>query len=125
MDIFMPAFLILLGLAASAFFSGIETGLISLNRMRLYHEVEHKNRRAIILSTFLEKTEKLLGTTLAGTNFFNVLVAVASAILAKRLFGTSFAIDFSTALISAVVVLVIAESVPKSLYRHYPHRLCL
>ena len=125
MDIYAPALLIPLGLAASAFFSGIETGLISLNRLRLYHEVEHKNRRAIILSTFLENTEKLLGTTLAGANFFNVMVAVASAMLAKRLLGDSFAVDFSTMLISSAVVLVVAEIVPKSLFRHYPPRLCL
>jgi putative hemolysin len=116
---------IVLGLIASAFFSGIETGLISLNRVRLRHEVEHKNRRALSLSTFVENTEKLLGTTLAGSNTCNVLIAVSSAALAMHLFGKSFTVDLTATLVSSIVVLVVAELVPKLLFRHYPHRLCL
>jgi putative hemolysin len=114
-----------LGLIASAFFSGMETGLISLNRVRLRHEVERKDRRALIVSRFVENTEQLLGTTLAGTNLCNVLVAVASAALAVRVWGDGYLVSFTTTLVSAAVVLVVAEIVPKLLFRHYPHRLCL
>ena len=42
--------IIVLGILGSAFFAGAETGLISLNRVRLRHEVERKSRRAIILN---------------------------------------------------------------------------
>src|SRR5437867_12347814 len=91
--------LIALGVLASAFFSGMETGLISLNRVRLRHEVERKDRRALILNRFIENTEQLLGTTLAGTTLCNVLVAVARSALAIRVFGPGYVIDVSTALV--------------------------
>ncbi len=115
---------ILFGLIASAFFSGMETGLISLNRVRLRHEVERKDRRALIINRFVEDSEQLLGTTLAGTNLCNVAVAIASAALAVRLFGAGYLVDLTTTVISSAVVLVLAETVPKSLFRRYPHRLC-
>lgn len=116
---------ILFGLVASAFFSGMETGLISLNRVRLRHEVERKDRRALIINRFVEDSEQLLGTTLAGTNLCNVTVAIACAALAARLFGAGYLVDLTTTVISSAVVLVAAETVPKSLFRRYPHRLCL
>jgi putative hemolysin len=116
---------ILFGLIASAFFSGMETGLISLNRVRLRHEVERKERRALIINRFVDNTEQLLGTTLAGTNLCNVLVAIASSAVAVRLFGEGPLVNLTTTLVSAAVVLVAAEIVPKLLFRHYPHRLCL
>ena len=77
--------IIVLGILGSAFFAGAETGLISLNRVRLRHEVERKSRRAIILNGFVENTERLLGTTLFGTNLANVLVGVYASVLATRL----------------------------------------
>jgi CBS domain containing-hemolysin-like protein len=116
---------IVFGLIASAFFSGMETGLISLNRLRLRNEVERKDRRALIINRFVEDTEQLLGTTLTGTNLCNVLVAVASSALTIRFFGEGYLVDLSTTLVSAAIVLVLAEIVPKSLFRHFPHRLCL
>ncbi|MCG3149308.1 MAG: hypothetical protein PCFJNLEI_02768 [Verrucomicrobiae bacterium] len=114
-----------IGLIGSAFFSGMETGLISLNRLRLRHEVERKNRRAIIINGFVENSERLLGTTLAGNNLCNVVLAVASSALTLRLFGDGFAIDITTTLVSAAVVLVVGEIVPKTLSRRYSHRVCL
>src|SRR2546422_10780215 len=125
MDYFWLISTILIGLITSVFFSGMETGLISLNRVRLRHEVERKDRRAMILNRFIENTEQLLGTTLAGTTLCNVLVAVVSSALAMKLFGQGLATDLTTTMISAAIVLVIAEIVPKSLFRHYSHRLCL
>src|SRR2546422_6483978 len=124
MDYFWLISTILIGLITSGFFSGMETGLISLNRVRLRHEVERKDRRALILNRFIENTEQLLGTTLAGTVLRNVLVAVASSAATARLFGGGYVVDLSTTLVSSAVVLVIAELVPKLMFRHYAHRLC-
>src|SRR5262245_1022664 len=52
MDYLWLILMILIGLVVSGFFSGMETGLISLNRVRLRHEVERKDRRALILNRF-------------------------------------------------------------------------
>ena len=112
------------GLIVSAFFSGMETGLISLNKVRLRHEVERNNRDAILINGFVEHTERLLGTTLAGSLLCNVIIAVTASAVAARWFGEGWAIDLTTTLVSSAVVLVIAENVPKLLFRQYAHRLC-
>jgi len=118
--------IIVLGILGSAFFAGAETGLISLNRVRLRHEVERKSRRAIILNGFVENTERLLGTTLFGTNLANVLVGVCASVFAAHLFHSdNFGLDFAVTIVASGFLLVFGEIVPKSLFRHYPHRLCM
>jgi CBS domain containing-hemolysin-like protein len=113
------------GLIASAFFSGMETGLISLNRLRLRHEVENQNRRARIIHSFVENSERLLGTTLAGTNLSNVVVGVVGSALMMRWWGEHYVVDIVTTLLIGAIVLVIGEITPKLLFRQYSHRLCL
>ncbi|HTS20105.1 MAG TPA: hemolysin family protein [Verrucomicrobiae bacterium] len=126
MEILHYLLVILLGVLASAFFAGAETGLISLNRVRLRHEVERKNRRAIILNGFVENSERLLGTTLFGTNLANVLVGVYVSVLAVRLCHTQrFWVQFVAAVVASGLLLVFGEIVPKTLFRHYSHRLCM
>ena len=107
-------FIILLGVLISAFFAGAETGLISLNRVRLRHEVERKNRRAIILNGFVENTERLLGTTLFGTNLANVLVGVYASVLVTRLFRTeNFWVEFAATFVASALLLVFGELFPR------------
>lgn len=126
MEIFWDIVIIFLGLAGSAFFAGAETGLISLNRVRLRHEVERKNRRAIIINGFVENSERLLGTTLLGTTLANVLVGVFASALAAHCFGReNFWVDFGATLVASAVLLIVGEIVPKTLFRHYAHRLCM
>jgi putative hemolysin len=126
MTIFWHIALILLGILGSAFFAGTETGLISLNRVRLRHEVERKNRRAIILNGFVENNERLLGTTLLGTSLANVLVGVfASALAAHLLDHSNFWVDLATTLVASSMLLIVGEIVPKTLFRHYAYRLCM
>lgn len=117
--------LILVGLASSFFFAGIETGMISLNRLRLRHDVERRHRRAIHLNGFLENSEQLLGTTLVGNNLSNVLIAVGASSLAAGIFGASYAVELATTIVTAAVVLVVGEISPKSLFRRYSYRLCM
>lgn len=126
MTIFWYITFIVFGILGSAFFAGAETGLISLNRVRLRHEVERKSRRAIILTGFVENNERLLGTTLLGTNFANVLVGVFASALAAHLLGhKNFWLDFAATIVASSILLIIGEIVPKTLFRHYAYRLCM
>jgi CBS domain containing-hemolysin-like protein len=126
MGIFWHVLMIFLGILASAFFSGAETGLISLNRVRLRHEVERKNRRAMILNGFVENSERLLGTTLLGNNLANVLVGVFASAVAAHCYGReNFWVNLGATLSASAVLLVLGEIVPKTLFRHYAHRLCM
>ena len=68
--------LYLLGcLMTAAFFAGMETGLLSVNRML----VQSKSERSLFAKAvefLLTKPERLLGTTLIGHNVANVTAAV-------------------------------------------------
>lgn len=117
---------IIVGVAASAFFAGLETGLISLNRLRLRHEVERKNRRAVIIDGFVENTERLLGTTLLGNSLANVLVGVYASALAVQLLGPRRVwVGLIATVVASALLLVFGEIAPKTLFRRYAHRLCM
>ena len=58
MELVIQFLLIGFGVLASAFFAGYETGLISLNRVRLHHDAERHNRRAVILETFVTNPDR-------------------------------------------------------------------
>src|SRR6202451_251861 len=99
--------IIVLGILGSAFFAGAETGLISLNRVRLRHEVERKSRRALIINGFVENTERLLGTTLLGNSLANVLVGVYASLLARHLFSQDNVwSNLSATLVASAILLV-------------------
>jgi putative hemolysin len=114
-----------LAIVGSAYFAGLETGLISLNRIRLRHLVEKGNRRAQILHSFLQNPERLLATTLLGTNFSNVLVAVLAASAARHLVPHRGVAEAIATVVSATLLLIFGEIVPKSLFRQYSHRMCM
>ena len=77
--------MIILGcLLGTAFFAGIETGVISINRMRLRHKVEQGEASARIIERFLEHPDRLLGTTLVGTNLCMVVASILAASLGER-----------------------------------------
>ena len=68
-------------LLGSWFFSGIETGLISINRLRLRHFVRRRVPGADILQRFLLHPDDLLGTTLVGNNIVNTVLSVMAVSL--------------------------------------------
>lgn len=125
MDLFWGLIILEFGILASAFFSGYETGLISINRVRLQHLVERQNRRAAVLASFVNRPDKLLGTTLIGNNIANVLVSVLATSLLASVFGLGYQSELVAVVIVSCVVLIFGEIVPKTLFRRYAHRLCL
>ena len=115
--------LLIVCLAGTAFFAGVETGLISINRLRLRHLVRHKVPGAEILQDFLKKTDHLLGTTLVGTNLFTVTASVTAASLGARWFG-AIGTSVSDAFIT-LILLVFCEYIPKAWFQAFPARRTL
>lgn len=120
-------YIVVIGFAvlASAFFAGYETGLISLNRMRLHHEAQRNDRRAQILEAFINNPDRLLGITLTGANISHVMISVFATALFVKWMGEGFGVEFAAELFISAIVLVLGEIVPKTLFRRYPHRLCI
>jgi putative hemolysin len=114
--------LILLCLIGHAFFAGIETGVISIHRLRLRHFVRKGSRNARILESFLVDFDRLLGTTLVGTNICLVIPSVAATSIAVRL-GVPGGEGVASAIMTLVVV-VFAEYLPKAWFHSRPLERC-
>ncbi len=98
----------------AAFFSGSELGLISLDKHRLKHEAQ-KSRSKKVLYEFVTDPDKVLGTTLIGTNISIIIVSsVATAFVIKR----GFLSETAATLILSGLLLIFAEIIPKLLFRN-------
>ncbi len=104
----------------SAFFSGSETGLVSLNRYRLRHLAKTKHRGAVRAAKLLERPDRLIGLILLGNNFVNILASSIATILALRLYGEA-GIAIAAAILT-LVILIFSEVTPKTLAVLHPER---
>lgn len=110
---------ILIFFALSFFFSGIETGLVSLDRYKLEQESKSDERKKSILS-FIKQSDKIFGTILIGNNISNVIIASLSTVLFSEL--NLFNNNEGT-LIIAFLVLIFGELIPKTIFRDYSEKL--
>jgi Mg2+/Co2+ transporter CorB len=105
----------------SAFFSGSETALMTLNRYRLRHLADEGHRGAILASRLLKRPDRLIGLILLGNNFVNVLASSIATIIALRLGGEG-AVAAAAGLLT-LVILIFSEVTPKTLAALHPERL--
>ncbi|HEY5602186.1 MAG TPA: HlyC/CorC family transporter [Gammaproteobacteria bacterium] len=105
----------------SAFFSGSETGLISLNRYRLRHLLKQNHHGAQRASKLLDKPDRLIGLILLGNNFVNIFASSIATIIALRLWGEA-GIAIAAGILT-LVILIFAEVAPKTLAVLHPERI--
>ncbi len=105
----------------SAFFSGSETALMTLNRYRLRHLADKGHPAATRANRLLKRPDRLIGLILLGNNFVNILASSIATIIALRLGGES-AIAIAAGLLT-FVILIFAEVTPKTLAALHPERL--
>jgi len=110
--------LIVIFFLLAGFFSGIETGLISVDRLKLEQDAKGSKRKKQILS-FLENPDRLFGTTLFGTNISIVIVSSLTIYLLTHCKERSSAVvgEESGTLILSGLILVFAEIIPKAIFR--------
>lgn len=116
--LFIILFILLL---FSAFFSGSETALMSLNRYRLRHLEHEGHTGAILASQLLTRPDRLIGLILLGNNFTNILASAIATIIGIKLFGEN-GIAISTVTLT-IIVLLFAEVTPKTLAALNPERV--
>lgn len=105
----------------SAYFSGSETGMMTLNRYRLRHLAKQGNRPAKRVEKLLRKPDRLISLVLIGNNLVNILASAIGTIVGMRLYG-----DAGVAIATGVltfVVLVFAEVLPKTIAALYPEKV--
>ena len=114
------AFAIFILWTISFFFAGIEAGLLSIDPVRLRHQVKEGIAAAIRLDRLTKQPERLLVTVLLVTNFANILALLLLTKLLVTRFGLA---GYVWAIVIALPIYLFVLSVlPKSLFRRFPFR---
>lgn len=107
-------------LSISAFFSGSETGMMSINRYRLKH-LAKKQRSAMRTKKLLDRPDRLIGIILIGNNLANNFAAIVTAAIAIRLYGQGS--ELVAGVLLTIFMLIFAEVTPKTIAALFPERL--
>ncbi len=108
-------------LMLSAFFSGSETALMSLNRYQLRHKAREGHRGARLAEKLLRRPDRVIGLILLGNNLVNIFAASIVAVVAMDMGGQP-AVAIAS-LLMTLVILVFAEAAPKTLAALHPERV--
>ncbi|MCX7882056.1 MAG: hemolysin family protein [Brevinematales bacterium] len=104
----------ILGLfALSAFFSGSETALLSLNRLKLYAKLEENARHEHLLLFLLKHLDSVIGSLLVGNNLVNVLLAVLFTRILSQWWQDPLLLSLITMGILTPILLFFGEILPK------------
>ena len=106
----------------SAFFSGSETGLMTLNRYRLRHLANKKHKGAMRAQKLLQRQDRLIGLILLGNNFVNILASILMTLITLRIYNDT-GLVFAAGMVLTVVILLFAEVTPKTLAALHPERI--
>jgi gliding motility-associated protein GldE len=123
-DWLVKLIILILFLAASAFFSGSEVALFSLDKRKIKKHFKSHSLKLKYIDSLLEKPRRLLVTILIGNTVFNVaasIVAVTIAIEVAPLIGIpqELAITIQIILLT-VVILLFSELLPKVIASNNP-----
>lgn len=114
---------LILMLLLSAFFSGSETALMTLNRYRLRHLVKLKHLGAIRAHKLLQRPDRLIGLILLCNNFVNTFAASVTTVIAIRLYPEDESSIAIGAGVLTIVMLIFSEVSPKTLAAIKPELL--
>ena len=124
MDFF---FYLLLTMAFSAFFSGMEIAFVSVDKLRFEME-KGTGLASRILSFFFRHSDNFISTMLVGNNIALVVYGILMAqlieknLLAGRI-DNHLLLLFTQTLISTLIILVTGEFLPKTLFKINPNRM--
>lgn len=121
MEVHVIFIVIVLLLGFSAFFSGSETALMAISKLRLEHLAETRPVRAKLVKRVLKKPERLIGTILLGNNLVNVAMASLATALAIALWGERGIIYVTVVL--TLTILIFAEITPKVYAKYFNERV--
>ncbi len=104
----------------SFFFNGIESGLLSIDPVRLRQNVKRRVPAALQLNRLLKQPDRLLATVLLVTNAADIVALLLLTSELVRLYG--YAGFFFAPVIALPVYLFVLSVLPKSLFRRFPFR---
>ncbi len=115
----LVALVALLGL--SGFFSGSETALLSLDKLRMRFLQQKEYPGANKLAALLDNPDRLLSGILVGNNLANIAASVIATGLFVSYFGDQG--EWLTIIILTPILLIFSEICPKTYAAQYPEKV--
>ncbi|MEI7594835.1 MAG: hemolysin family protein [Bacteroidota bacterium] len=123
--------IIIITLAFSAFFSGMEIAFISSNKLKIELDKKHGLFYAKLYSKFLNQPQNFISSMLVGNN---VVLVVYSIFMAKNLepfitntifsgYSNETLLMVLQTILSTLVILFVAEFFPKTIFQLNPNRI--
>lgn len=113
MDGWLSYGLVAILVAFSAFFSGSETALSSVNKIRLKNMADNGNQKAARTLRVAESYDRMISTILIGNNIVNIASASIATLIFTNLFGAENGAAIST-IAMTIIVLIFGEVLPKN-----------
>jgi CBS domain containing-hemolysin-like protein len=115
MSYFTVSLIMVVLLLLKGFFSGSEIALVSADKIRMRHKARLGSRGARLLLKMFQNPDRLLTTTLIGTNIATVSLTTMGTLMMVALLGERG--DFFAFLFFTPLLLIMGEIVPKSIYQ--------
>ncbi len=117
--------LILISVCLSGLFSGAETGIYQISRLRLRLGIEKKQFSSVVLGKALRDTSGLLTSTLVGTNLAIYIVTSSVTYMIMKWTESGHSAELYTTLITAGPLFIFSELIPKNLFFYYSDAMML
>ena len=120
---------IIISLAFSAFFAGIEIAFVSADKLQIAVQEGNGGFSSRVVSKFIKNPSLFIGTTLVGLTIAQVVYGIyIAALLEPKLaeflpsaINNDFTVMVSQTIISTIIVITTAEFLPKSLFLVNPN----
>ena len=121
-----PLLIVLLSIALSGFFSGMEIAFVSSSKVRAEMDIARGGIIDRVINVFYSHREMFISTLLVGNNIVNVVYSIAMAQLLTVplrpwVAGNDFMELLLITVISAVIILLTGEFLPKAVFRINPN----
>jgi CBS domain containing-hemolysin-like protein len=117
----------IISLILSSYFASCETVFTAVSKVRLRTMADKGNKSAKTALWVCDRFDKTLITLLIGNNVFHMLGATVTAMFLSNVFGDEKAkvLSFPGTIVTALIVYLFAEMIPKSLSKVHNEKLSL